>query len=412
MSGLGYSGVNHMNTDPTKLLKNLSNTDFWNPLDTDAMTERDWVGLRHPIVLNAKNLQVRIIRIFKDRSTNFWKMSAQADQLPDTNLAFKLEDNSLYQYILICGKKTKIGPVYELPVLKAYKSTYFRQNRRFPVSGYGWHISDLILPAEEVNVEKRKSSIAVILETYAKISPLDIKNVHFGFFQQNESPLLKSIKTSGKGFAMLDSRREGIETSRTIEFFSRKYTFMSLREAVPEITARAEIIARYKTSGISSEAIFPISVQRIDGTANSIAYISCHFRNRGDNITDQLLQTLVSIAEAVAVSVRNSNFERYPAKEIAVDASLCGIKVQIRNPQVRKALSNVSLFDATLFTGSDSPPLNVKLQKMQQLTLEDLEYIGCRIAQISKKSPIDQKTESKEAGMKVYREALSGLKAT
>ena len=146
-----------MQTDPAQLLKNLANKDLWNPLDTDAMTDRDWVGLRNPILLNAKNPQLRLIRIFRDRIANVWKISAHAAELPDMNMAFKFEDNALYQYILICGKKASVGSIFEIPVLKAYKSTYCRQNRRFAVSDFGWHIRDLILPAEEINVQKLKN---------------------------------------------------------------------------------------------------------------------------------------------------------------------------------------------------------------------------------------------------------------
>jgi hypothetical protein len=399
-----------MNSDPAQLLKNLSNTDFWNPLETDSMTDRDWIGLRNPIVLNVKNLQVRVIRIFRDRSANVWKISAHASDLPDLNLAFKFEDNELYQYILICGKKVKAGTIFELPLLKAFKSTYFRQNRRFAVRDQGWYLSDLILPAEEINVQKRKSSIAVILQTYAKLSPLDMKTAHLDFFNENDSAILKYIRISGNGFAIKDSGRNSGETTRIVEFFSHKYSFVPLAEAVPEGSARADIIDHYKMAGIVSEAIFPISVPRKDGTSNPIAYIRCHFRNHAENITDQLLQTMISIAEAVATSVRNSNFERYPVKETAIDASLTGIKVQVRDPKARRALSQVSSFRATLFTGYEARALEVRLEKMQQVTFDDVDFIGCRIAEITRKSHIDEKTDSKETGIKAYRAALNSIK--
>lgn len=399
-----------MNADPAQLLKNLANKDLWLQLDLDTVTERDWVGLRNPILLNAKNPQLRVIRIFRDRIANVWKISAHTSDLPETNLAFKFEDNALYQYILICGKRVKAGTIFEIPLIKAYKSTYCRQSRRFAVSDFGWFIRDLILPAEEINVQKRKSGIAVILETYAKLSPLDMKTAQLDLFHDNDSALLKYVKTSGNGYALTDSRHSDLETAREIEFFSRKYFFAPLHAAVPDETVRSEIIKRYKTSGTVSEAVFPISVAKKDGTKDHIAYIACHFRNTENNITDQLLQTLVSIADAVAVSVRNSNFEKYPVKEPVIDASLTGIKIQVRDPKVRKALSQVSSFRATLMTGSEAASLEVRLEKIQQVTLEDMDYVGCRIADLSRKSQLDEKTESKETGVKAYRAALSGIK--
>lgn len=399
-----------MNSDPAQLLRNLSNKDFWLPLDTDAMTDRDWIGLRHPVVLNVKHLQVRVIRIFLDRIAKVWRLSVHASDLPDINLAIKFEDNELYQYILICGKKIKVGTVFELPLLRAYKSTYHRQNRRLAVEDSGWYVCDLILPAEEINVQKRKSGIAVILETYAKLSPLDMKTAQLDFFHDDDSAVLKYIKASGNGFALSDSRHSETEKTREIEFFSRRYLFKPLGEVVTDASIRDEIIARYKTSGIISEAIFPISVPKKDGTMDHIAYIGCHFRNVNNNITDQLLQTLVSIADAVSVSVRNSNFERYSAKAAAIDASLSGIKLQVRDPKVRKALAQVSQFRATLVTGSEAAPLEVRLEKIQQVTVEDVDYVGCRIADLSRKSLVDEKTDSKEIGMKAYRAALNGIK--
>lgn len=400
-----------MDSDPAQLLKNLSNKDLWTLLPMDEMSDRDWVGLRNPVILNARSLQVRVIRIFRDRIANVWKISADASDLPELNLAFKFEDNELYQYVLICGKKIRVGTVFEIPLLKAYKSSYHRQSRRFVVNDFGWFIRDLILPAEEVNVQKRKSGIAVILQTYAKLSPLDMKTAHLDLFHDNDSAVLKFIRASGKGFALTDSRHSDAETIREIEFFARKYLFVPLHEAVPDITTRNEIISRYKSTGIISEAVFPISVAKKDGTMEQIAYIGCHFRSVGNNITDKLLQTLISIGDAVAVSVRNSNFERYPVKEPVIDASLTGIKIQIRDPKVRKALSQVSSFRATLMTGSEAAGLEVRLEKMQQVTLEDMDYIGCRIVDLSRKSQIDEKTESKETGMKAYRAALTGIKS-
>lgn len=399
-----------MNSDPAQLLKNLSNTHFWNLLDTDAMTERDWVGLRNPLILNAKNLQIRVIRIFKDRIANIWKISAHASELPDQNLAFKFEDNEHFQYILICGKKDSVGTVFEIPLLKAYKSTYCRQNRRFAVRDSGWYIRDLILPAEEIDVQKRKAGIAVILQTYAKLSPLDMKTTHLDLFHDNDSALLRYIRASGNGYALTDSRRSDLENAREIEFFSRKYTFVPLHEAVTDVAMRDDIITRYKSSGIMSEAIFPISVAKKDGSTEQIAHVGCHFRNMENNITDRLLQTLVSIADAVSVSVRNSNFERYAVREAAIDASLTGIKIQIHDPKVRKAISQVSSFRATLITGPDALPLEVRLEKVQQVTLQDVDFVGCRIADLSRKSYVDEKTDSKETGMKAYRAALNRVK--
>ena len=399
-----------MNADPALLLKNLANKDLWTPLDLDAATERDWVGLRNPILLNAKNPQLRIIRIFRDRIANVWKISVHTSDLPETTLAFKFEDNELYQYILICGKRIKAGTVFEIPLIKAYKSTYFRQSRRFAVSDFGWHIRDLILPAEEISVQKRKSSIAVILDTYAKLSPLDIKTAQLDLFNDNDSPLLKYVKATGNGYALVDSRHSETETAKEIEFFAHRYIFMPLHTAVPDESVRSEIINRYKASGIMSEAIFPVSVAKKDGTKDHIAYIACHFRNTENNITDRLLQTMISIADAVAVSVRNSNFERYGVKEPVIDASLTGIKIQVRDPKARKALTQVSSFRATLMTGSEAAPLEVRLEKIQQVTLEDMDYVGCRITDLSRKSQIDEKTDSKETGMKAYRAALTGVK--
>jgi hypothetical protein len=399
-------------SDPARLLKNLANQDIWNPMDLEKVTERDWIGLRNPIVLNARGLQVRIIRIFKDRSLNTWKISAHGGDIPEATLAFKFEDNSLYQYILICGKRVKVGTVFELPLVKAYKSTYFRQNRRFAVQDFGWHLSNLILPAEEVNVHQRKSAITVIFETYAKLSPEDMKNAHFAFFQEDDPPLLRYVRATGNGFAVGDAVHGEAEETRKVEFFSRYYTFASLKDALPDLQAREEQLQRYKATGIRCEVIFPISVPRKDGSFNYIGYIHSQFRGGSGGIRQQLLQSLISTAEAVSVSIRNSNFERYPVKEPAIDASLTGLKVQIRDPRVRKALSQVSSFRATLYTGSEASPLDVRLEKMQQVTVEDMDYIGCRIADIMRKSYVDAKTDSRETAVKAYRAALNGLKTT
>ena len=144
-----------------------------------------------------------------------------------------------------------------------------------------------------------------------------MKTAHLDLFHDNDSALLKYIRTSGNGYALTDSRHSELENTREIDFFSRKYAFVPLHEAVTDGITRNEIIARCKSSGIISEAIFPISVAKKDGTTEQIAYIGCHFRN-------MVQGWITGIVGAEAKNIWMGTFHAVFAKILRIEAEKLG----------------------------------------------------------------------------------------
>lgn len=388
------------------ILASLKDPERWSPLGIDFFSD----GTLNQLVnvrLHPDNLKFNYAKFVISETPGKAFINFKAETNINTRQLLFFDDSAGYQYAFLIEKPATVGHSQEGQVLMAFRSNYARSGKRVDTRDSGILIENIYLPSVQIDVEKKKSMVSILMSSYQRMLEEAIPDVEIQTYRATDDAILKRVQQKNIGFILSDTG--DLSTYLTTSPLERLLKvseldpFANFSHLEPEEEQEARLKKR-----IQSEFIIPILFRSETGEViNNLGYIrKIYPKGVLPEIEEKHIKALDNTIEAILTSVGQGNYEPVPCILTVTDASDQGLSVEVN----REDIANLIREKKQIRCGLRLPDMNKKL--IIELELQNEEQrgdnlrFGFKIIQISFRSIVSGTMQEAQHG---YRLALQKL---
>lgn len=390
------------------ILASLKDPERWSPLSADYFIDSVLSKLDN-IRLHNDPLKFQYCKFIQAEVSGKFFINFKAEKTLVNRQLFFLDDAEGYQYAFLIEKPATIGNSQEGEILMAFRSNYARGSVRIATRDSGVMIENIYLPSVQIDIEKKKSMVSILMSSYQRMLEEAIPDVEIKTYSGLDDAVLKKVQQKNRGYILGNVDEIGnfmipspLQRLLRVAELDAMVNF-SNNEPEEEQEQRAR-------KRIHSEFVIPILFRDETGSVvNNLGYIrKTYIKGQKPELEEKHIRALDNTIEAILTSVGQGNYEPVPCILPVVDASDTGLSVELNRGDIASLVREKK----QIRCGLRLPDMNKKLIVELELQNDELRgtviRFGFKIIQISFRSIVSGSIQEAQQSYRIALQKISG----
>lgn len=397
------------------LLETIRLSNDWERLPPEKWQSGLMTGLNHFRVVNAAPATFRQIQIRASPDRRGWEMLVLAPGWQPKPLAVQAEDGEGHEVVLVVASwQSRAGSAWG-PVARLFYCHYRRRQVRKVIPRGEWSVSEVAVPAEDLDLNQKKNMVRIIFHSYNKLLSTGAFSAELVPGDAAESDLpsrLKRVLEQGRPFFLSDVNDLAAFSSGGVlpaqpDLGMPAVELLSFADL--EAGSVEEARADYNQHGVSAELIWPVVFSGKKGPV-TLGYLRWQGRDRSGQVPGhRQLYGWYHTVQAVLASIRQANVEVFPFRQALVDITARGAGLIVENTVLAGLLERERFFRGKLFAPELHEPLDCGFRKIFDQRLPDGRLrLGVEFTDVRTRAGGDPE-QGRERGRLLLNRALARL---